>query len=58
MDLEDKRVVRKEKLIEVIKDLNIYLEQNLEIKEDEEYLAFGSFLVVERILEFVGYENS
>lgn len=58
LDLEDKRVVEKEKLVEVIKELNIDLKQNLEIKEDEEYLAFGSFLVVERILEIVGYENS
>ena len=39
-------------------ELNIDLKQNLEIKEDEEYLAFGSFLVVEKILEIVGYENS
>lgn len=58
LDLEDKRVVEKEKLVEVIKELNIELKQNLEIKEDEEYLAFGSFLVVEKILEIVGYENS
>ena len=47
LDLEDKRVVEKEKLVEVIKELNIELKQNLEIKEDEEYLAFGSFLVVD-----------
>ena len=58
LDLEDKRVVEKEKLVEVIKELNIELKQNLEIKEDKEYLAFGSFLVVEKILEIVGYENS
>ena len=58
IDLEDKRVVEKSKLIEVIKDLEIDLKQNFEIKKDEEYLAFGSFLVVEKILEIVGYENS
>src|SRR5574344_668148 len=58
IDLEDKRVVEKSKLIEIVKDLEIDLKQNFEIKEDEEYLAFGSFLVVEKILEIVGYENS
>ena len=57
IDLEDKRIVEKEKLIGIIKDLNLELKESLEIKEDEEYLAFGSFLVVEKFLEEISYEN-
>jgi dihydrofolate synthase / folylpolyglutamate synthase len=57
IDLEDKRIVEKEKLIGIIKDLNFELKMSLEIKEDEEYLAFGSFLVVEKILEEISYEK-
>lgn len=57
IDLEDKRIVEKEKLIGIIKDLNLELKMSLEIKEDEEYLAFGSFLVVEKILEEISYEK-
>ena len=57
IDLEDKRIVEKEKLIGIIKDLNLELKMSLEIKEDKEYLAFGSFLVVEKILEEISYEK-
>ncbi|WP_198305417.1 bifunctional folylpolyglutamate synthase/dihydrofolate synthase [Arcobacter vandammei] len=54
IDLEDKRIVEKEKLIEVITNLNLEIKSSFEIKEDEEYLAFGSFLVVEKVLELQG----
>lgn len=58
IDLQDTRIVKKEKLIEVINELNLDLKEDLNFKEDEEYLAFGSFLVIEKILEKIGYENS
>ncbi len=58
IDLQDTRIVKKEKLIEVIDELNLDLKEDLNFKEDEEYLAFGSFLVIEKILEKIGYENS
>lgn len=58
IDLQDTRIAKKEKLIEVIDELNLDLKENLNFKEDEEYLAFGSFLVIEKILEKIGYENS
>src|SRR5574344_2830937 len=56
MNLDDKRVVQKELLEEIIKGLNIEIVPKLEIKDDEEYLVFGSFLVVEKFLRLFKYE--
>ena len=56
VSLEDKRVVKKEILEEVIKSLNIPLLSDLNFNSNDEYLAFGSFLVVEKVLEIVKNE--
>lgn len=45
------RVVEQEKLLEVLKNLGIKYKEFQEIKEDEEYLVFGSFCVVEEFLK-------
>jgi dihydrofolate synthase / folylpolyglutamate synthase len=59
IELDDKRVVQKEELLKVIKQLNIINEETIKIEENEEYLVFGSFLVVEKFLSLIGYhENS
>lgn len=59
IDLNDKRVVEKDKLLEVIKDLELEIKDDIkdkiELKIDEEYLVFGSFLVVEKFLKLVGF---
>ena len=54
-----KNVCKKEELQKVIKQLNITNEETIKIEENEEYLVFGSFLVVEKFLSLIGYnENS
>lgn len=57
IDLDDKRVVNKEDLKSIIEKLKLNLLQNLEIKDEEEYLVFGSFLVVEKFLTLIAYES-
>lgn len=56
MNLDDKRVVEKDILEDIVKDLNIQTVPKLEIKDEEEYLVFGSFLVVEKFLRLFKYE--
>ncbi|MGB7401396.1 MAG: bifunctional folylpolyglutamate synthase/dihydrofolate synthase [Arcobacter sp.] len=52
LPLEDKRVVKKSDLMIVCANLNIITDVfKNEIKEDEEYLVFGSFLVIEKFLK-------
>lgn len=52
LPLEDKRVVKKSDLMIVCAKLNIITDVfKNEIKEDEEYLVFGSFLVIEKFLK-------
>jgi len=58
LDLEDKRVVQKTKLIKVIDELNLIQNPKIELKDDEEYLVFGSFLVVEKFLKTFYDKNS
>lgn len=59
IELDDKRVVKKEELLKVIKQLNITNIEAIKIEENEEYLVFGSFLVVEKFLSLIGFnENS
>ena len=59
IELDDKRVVKKDDLLKVIQQLNIPNEETIKIEEDEEYLVFGSFLVVEKFLSLIGfYEKS
>lgn len=57
IDLDDKRIVKKEELQKVIKQLNITNEETIKVEEDEEYLVFGSFLVVEKFLSLIGYNE-
>ena len=57
IDLHDKRIVKKEELQKVIKQLNITNEETIKIEENEEYLVFGSFLVVEKFLSLIGYNE-
>ena len=58
IDLDDKRIVKKEELQKVIKQLNITTQETIKIEENEEYLVFGSFLVVERFLYLIGFNES
>ena len=58
IDLNDKRIVKKEELQKVIKQLNITIEEAIKIEENEEYLVFGSFLVVEKFLSLIGFNES
>ncbi|PUE66070.1 bifunctional folylpolyglutamate synthase/dihydrofolate synthase [Arcobacter caeni] len=57
IELNDKRVVKKDELEKVIKQLNITNIETINIKENEEYLVFGSFLVVEKFLSLIGYNE-
>jgi dihydrofolate synthase / folylpolyglutamate synthase len=55
--LEDKRIVEKSSLEKVIKQLNLLSDETIKIEENEEYLVFGSFLVVENFLTLIGYDD-
>ncbi|TLP41104.1 Mur ligase family protein [Arcobacter arenosus] len=57
LELNDKRIVDKNNLLEICKNLNIIIKYNLEIKKDEEYLVFGSFLVVEKFIKDMGFNE-
>jgi dihydrofolate synthase / folylpolyglutamate synthase len=57
MPLEDKRIVEKDSLLKIIKQLNIINEESIKIEENEEYLVFGSFLVVEKFLTLIGFND-
>ena len=57
MPLDDKRIVEKNSLLEIIKQLNIINEESIKIEENEEYLVFGSFLVVEKFLTLIGFND-
>jgi dihydrofolate synthase/folylpolyglutamate synthase len=62
IELDDIRVVKKDDLKRFIKNLNLEIKEEIKekinLKEDEEYLVFGSFLVVEKFLKLTGYGNS
>ena len=57
IDIDDKRMAEKNNLLKIIKDLNIINLQTIEIKDDKEYLVFGSFLVVEKFLSMIGFNE-
>ena len=57
IELDDKRIVKKEELQKVIKQLNITNKETIKIEENEEYLVFGSFLVVEKFLSLIGFNE-
>ncbi|RBQ32462.1 bifunctional folylpolyglutamate synthase/dihydrofolate synthase [Arcobacter sp. FW59] len=58
LDLDDKRVVQKDELLKVIDELEIKQSPKYELKNNEEYLVFGSFLVVEKFLKNFYDKNS
>jgi len=58
MHLDDTRVVKKDELTKVIDELNLKQNSKIELKNDEEYLVFGSFLVVEKFLKTFYDRNS
>jgi dihydrofolate synthase / folylpolyglutamate synthase len=55
--LDDNRIVSKNNLLDIIKQLNIINEDTINIEKDEEYLVFGSFLVVEKFLSLIGFNE-
>ena len=57
IELDDKRVVKKEELQKTIKQLNIKNKETIKIEENEDYLVFGSFLVVEKFLSLIGFNE-
>ena len=57
LPLEDKRIVEREQLLNIIKSLNIEYKENLNIEKNEEYLVFGSFLVIENFLKMIGFDD-
>ena len=57
IELDDKRIVKKEELQKTIKQLNIKNKETIKIEENEEYLVFGSFLVVEKFLSLIGFNE-
>lgn len=58
IELDDKRIAKKEDLEELIKELGLVEEKTIKIDENEEYLVFGSFLVVEKFLTLIGYDGN
>lgn len=56
IELQDKRIVEKEELEKLIKQLELANNKTIKIEENEEYLVFGSFLVVEKFLTLIGYD--
>src|SRR5574344_1153566 len=58
LPLDDKRIVKKEILKKCIKELELTEIEKLSMDLENEYLVFGSFLVVENFLGLIGYENS
>jgi dihydrofolate synthase/folylpolyglutamate synthase len=57
IELDDKRIVKKEELQKTIKQLNIKNKETIKIEENEHYLVFGSFLVVEKFLSLIGFNE-
>ncbi len=57
LEIEDKRIVNKNNLLNICQDYNIIVSSNFEIKKNEEYLVFGSFLVVEKFLKLIGFNE-
>lgn len=51
LDIKDERIANKNNMLKICKSLNIVEEEFKEFSEKEEYLVFGSFLVVEKILK-------
>ena len=54
IDIDDKRIVNKNNLLDICQTLNIIVSNLEKIEKDEEYLVFGSFLVVEKFIKNMG----
>ncbi|WP_072680022.1 folylpolyglutamate synthase/dihydrofolate synthase family protein [Arcobacter sp. LA11] len=57
LDIDDKRIVDKNNLLDICKSLNIIITKLEKINENEEYLVFGSFLVVEKFIKDMGIDE-
>ena len=58
IDINDKRIVDKKNLLEICQSLNIMPANFEKLNKKEEYLVFGSFLVVEKFIkEYEVYEK-
>lgn len=58
IDIDDKRIVDKKNLLEICQNLNIIPVSFEKLNKKEEYLVFGSFLVVEKFIkEYEVYEK-
>ena len=57
LDIEDKRIVNKNNLLDICEKLNIIISNFEKIEEDEEYLVFGSFLVIEKFIKDMGLDE-
>lgn len=53
LDIEDKRIVEKNNLLEICQNLNIITSEFNKIEKNKEYLVFGSFLVIEEFLKIM-----
>lgn len=54
IEVDDNRMVPRNKLLGIINKLNIINEDVIKINDNEKYLVFGSFLVVEKFLYLIG----
>ena len=58
LEIDDKRIVPKNDLLDICQTLNIIVSDFDKFEEDEEYLVFGSFLLIEKLLKNMGlYEK-
>ncbi len=55
LEIKNRRVVDKNNLLEICQKLNIITSNLKEIDKSEEYLVFGSFLVVEKFIKKYGF---
>ena len=55
IEVDDNRMAKKEDIQAILRDLNIKEISSLEFNENNEYLDFGSFMVVEKFLDEFDY---
>ncbi len=57
LDIDDKRIVNKNNLLNICEKLNIINTSLDKIDKRKEYLVFGSFLVVEKFIKDMGFDE-
>lgn len=57
LDINDKRIADKNNLLNICENLNIIVTNLGKIDKNEEYLVFGSFLVVEKFIKDMGIDE-